>query len=29
VLEEAFTAHPERFVRGQPQVFRPPLTSTR
>ena len=26
VLEEAFKAHPERFVRGQPQVLRPPPT---
>ena len=26
VLEGAFKAHPERFVRGQPQVLRPPPT---
>jgi putative transposase len=26
VLEGAFNAHPERFVRGQPQVLRPPPT---
>jgi len=26
VLAGAFTAHPERFVRGQPQVLRPPPT---